>query len=68
MGTTTAEPATMRRGFRLRVEAGAIYVEAAWKRQTAAELGVDSGTPVSPTYGPPFEFTGTLNEVTIEVT
>jgi hypothetical protein len=30
------------------------------------DVGTDWGTPVSPTYQPPFEFTGTLNQVTIE--
>ena len=32
------------------------------------DVGEDWGTPVSPTYQPPFKFTGTLNQVTIEVT
>jgi hypothetical protein len=32
------------------------------------DVGADWGTPVSPTYQTPFEFTGTLNQVTIEVT
>ncbi len=32
------------------------------------DVGVDWGTPVSPTYQPPFKFTGTLNQVTVEVT
>ena len=32
------------------------------------DVGADWGTPVSPTYQPPFEFTGTLNQVTIEAT
>jgi hypothetical protein len=32
------------------------------------DVGADWGTPASPTYQPPFEFTATLNQVTIEVT
>ena len=32
------------------------------------DVGADWGTPVSPTYPPPFEFTGTLKQVTIEAT
>ena len=32
------------------------------------DVGADWGTPVSPTYQPPFTFTGTLNQVTIEAT
>ncbi len=32
------------------------------------DVGADWGPPVSPTYEPPFEFTGTLDQVTIEVT
>ena len=31
-------------------------------------MGEDWGTPVSPTYKPPFKFTGTLKKVTVEVT
>ena len=34
----------------------------------ARRVGADWGTPVSPTYQPPFAFTGTLNQVTIELT
>ncbi len=30
------------------------------------DVGADWGTPVSPTYQPPFEFTGTLEQVTVE--
>ena len=30
------------------------------------DVGADWGTPVSPTYEPPFTFTGTLDQVTIE--
>ncbi len=30
------------------------------------DVGADWGTPVSPTYQPPFEFSGTLKQVTIE--
>ena len=30
------------------------------------DIGADWGTPVSPTYRPPFEFTGTLKQVTVE--
>ena len=30
------------------------------------DVGADWGTPVSPTYQPPFEFTGPLKEVTVE--
>ena len=30
------------------------------------DVGADWGTPVSPTYQPPFEFTGTLKQVTVE--
>ena len=30
------------------------------------DVGADWGTPVSPTYQPPFSFTGDLKEVTIE--
>ena len=32
------------------------------------DVGADWGTPVSPTYQPPFEFSGTLRQVTIEAT
>ena len=32
------------------------------------DVGEDRGTRVSPTYQPPFKFTGTLREVTVEVT
>ncbi len=32
------------------------------------DVGEDWGTPVAPTYQPPFKFTGTLTQVTIEVT
>ena len=31
------------------------------------DVGEDWGTPVSPTYKPPFKFTGTLRKVTVEV-
>ena len=31
------------------------------------DVGEDWGTPVSPTYKPPFKFTGTLKKVTVEV-
>jgi len=31
------------------------------------DVGEDWGTSVSPTYTPPFKFTGTLKEVTVEV-
>jgi arylsulfatase len=30
------------------------------------DVGADWGTPVTPTYQPPFEFTGTLGQVTVE--
>ena len=30
------------------------------------DVGADWGTPISPTYQPPFKFTGTLKQVTIE--
>jgi hypothetical protein len=30
------------------------------------DVGADWGTPVAPTYQPPFKFTGTLKQVTIE--
>jgi hypothetical protein len=30
------------------------------------DVGEDWGTPVSPTYEPPFRFTGTLKKVTVE--
>jgi arylsulfatase len=29
--------------------------------------GADTGSPVTPAYKPPFRFTGTLNQVTIDV-
>ena len=31
------------------------------------DVGEDWGTPVSPTYEPPFKFTGTVKKVTVEV-
>ena len=31
------------------------------------DVGEDWGTPISPTYKPPFRFTGVLNQVTVEV-
>ena len=31
------------------------------------DVGEDWGTPMSPTYKPPFKFTGTLKKVTVEV-
>lgn len=30
-------------------------------------VGIDTGSPVSNTYQPPFAFTGTINEVRIEL-
>ena len=33
----------------------------------ALECGRDSGSPVSPDYAPPFEFTGEIHSVTVEV-
>jgi arylsulfatase len=33
----------------------------------ALECGRDSGSPVTPEYAPPFEFTGTIDSVTVEV-
>ena len=33
----------------------------------ALECGMDSGSPVTPAYAPPFEFTGTIDSVTVEV-
>ncbi len=30
------------------------------------DVGEDWGTPISPTYQPPFRFTGTLKSVTVE--
>ena len=30
-------------------------------------IGRNSGSPVSVLYGPPFEFTGTINEVTVDI-
>jgi hypothetical protein len=30
------------------------------------DVGADWGTPVTPTYQPPFAFTGTLKQVTVE--
>ena len=30
-------------------------------------IGRNSGSPVSPLYGPPFEFTGTIHQVTVDV-
>jgi arylsulfatase len=30
------------------------------------DVGADWGTPVSPTYKPPFRFTGVLKKVTVE--
>ncbi len=33
----------------------------------AIECGMDSGSPVTPEYKPPFEFTGTIDTVTVEV-
>jgi hypothetical protein len=30
------------------------------------DVGEDRGTPVSPTYQPPFKFTGSLKQVTVE--
>jgi len=33
----------------------------------ALECGMDSGSPVTPEYAPPFEFTGTIDTVTVEV-
>jgi arylsulfatase len=33
----------------------------------ALETGRDSGAPVTPAYAPPFEFTGTIHSVTVDV-
>jgi arylsulfatase A-like enzyme len=33
----------------------------------ALECGMDSGSPVTPAYKPPFEFTGTIDTVTVDV-
>jgi arylsulfatase len=33
----------------------------------ALECGQDSGSPVTPDYAPPFEFTGTIHSVTVDV-
>jgi arylsulfatase len=33
----------------------------------ALECGMDSGAPVTPAYLPPFEFTGTIDTVTVDV-
>ena len=33
----------------------------------ALECGMDSGSPVTPAYQPPFEFTGTIDSVTVDV-
>ena len=33
----------------------------------ALECGRDSGSPVTPEYAPPFEFTGTIHSVTVDV-
>ena len=33
----------------------------------ALKSGMDSGSPVTPEYAPPFEFTGTIDTVTVEV-
>ena len=33
----------------------------------ALECGMDSGSPITPEYAPPFEFTGTIDTVTVEV-
>ena len=33
----------------------------------ALECGMDSGSPVTPEYAPPFEFTGTIHSVTVDV-
>ena len=33
----------------------------------ALECGMDSGSPVTPEYKPPFEFTGTIDSVTVDV-
>ena len=33
----------------------------------ALECGMDSGSPVTPEYAPPFEFTGTIDSVTVDV-
>ena len=33
----------------------------------ALECGMDSGAPVTPAYKPPFEFTGTIDTVTVDV-
>jgi len=33
----------------------------------ALETGMDSGSPVTPEYKPPFEFTGTIDTVTVDV-
>jgi arylsulfatase len=33
----------------------------------ALECGMDSGAPVTPDYRPPFEFTGTIDSVTVDV-
>ena len=31
------------------------------------DVGADWGTPISPTYEPPFSLTGVLHQVTVEV-
>ena len=33
----------------------------------ALECGMDSGSPITPEYAPPFEFTGTIDSVTVDV-
>jgi arylsulfatase len=33
----------------------------------ALETGMDSGAPVTPEYAPPFEFTGEIDSVTVDV-
>src|SRR5277367_856038 len=34
---------------------------------SGVSIGRNSGSPVSVLYGPPFEFTGTINEVTVDI-
>ena len=42
-------------------------VPVAFSTDDTFDVGEDWGTPKSPTYKPPFKFTGTLKKVTVEV-
>ena len=41
-------------------------VPVAFSTDDTFDVGADWGTPVSPTYQPPFEFTGALKQLTLE--